>query len=153
MRIWNYFSDINRGDGDEEKYRQFSVGRAEAFASKHSLGPALIDGLSMGSGFTLVLVTLGGLREMIGSGSLFSQADLMFGAAARGVTQPPGPVGPTLRMTGDGGGTLRWKRGLQGHTSHVYRGTTVVGRRSCRGTTTKGITANRVISPNFSSEF
>jgi electron transport complex protein RnfE len=62
------------------------IGRAEAFASKHSLGPALIDGLSMGSGFTLVLVTLGGLREMIGSGSLFSQADLMFGAAARGVT-------------------------------------------------------------------
>ena len=31
VRIWNYFSDINRGDGDEEKYRQFSVGRAEAF--------------------------------------------------------------------------------------------------------------------------
>lgn len=31
VRIWNYFSDINRGDGDKEKYRQFSVGRAEAF--------------------------------------------------------------------------------------------------------------------------
>jgi chorismate lyase/3-hydroxybenzoate synthase len=31
VRIWNYFSDINRGDGDAEKYRQFSVGRAEAF--------------------------------------------------------------------------------------------------------------------------
>lgn len=31
VRVWNYFSEINRGQGDEEKYRQFSVGRAEAF--------------------------------------------------------------------------------------------------------------------------
>ncbi len=31
VRVWNYFSDINLGEGDDEKYRQFSVGRAEAF--------------------------------------------------------------------------------------------------------------------------
>lgn len=31
VRIWNYFSNINQGVGDDEKYRQFSVGRAEAF--------------------------------------------------------------------------------------------------------------------------
>lgn len=31
VRFWNYFSDINLGEGDAEKYRQFSVGRAEAF--------------------------------------------------------------------------------------------------------------------------
>lgn len=62
------------------------IGRAEAFASRNGLVPSLIDGLSMGAGFTLVLVTLGGVREMLGSGSLFSQADLMFGEAASGLT-------------------------------------------------------------------
>ena len=31
VRIWNYFGDINRGEGDLERYRQFSIGRAEAF--------------------------------------------------------------------------------------------------------------------------
>jgi chorismate lyase/3-hydroxybenzoate synthase len=31
VRFWNYFSNINLGEGDAEKYRQFSVGRAEAF--------------------------------------------------------------------------------------------------------------------------
>jgi len=60
------------------------IGRAEAFASKNSLDRALIDGLAMGIGFTLVLVTLGGLRELLGQGTLFSQAHLMFGEAARG---------------------------------------------------------------------
>ena len=62
------------------------IGRAEAFASKNALGPSLADGLAMGFGFTLVLVTLGGAREIIGAGSLFSQADLMFGPIASGLT-------------------------------------------------------------------
>jgi electron transport complex protein RnfE len=59
------------------------IGRAEAFASKNSVGRAFLDGLSMGLGFLLVLVTLGSLREIIGQGTLFSQAHLMFGEAAR----------------------------------------------------------------------
>jgi electron transport complex protein RnfE len=62
------------------------IGRAEAFASKHRLDKAIIDGLSMGIGFTLALVTLGAMRELIGMGTLFSQAHLMFGEAARGLT-------------------------------------------------------------------
>ncbi len=62
------------------------IGRAEAFASKNTLGRALVDGLSMGIGFTLVLVILGGMREFIGMGTLFSQAHLMFGEVARGLT-------------------------------------------------------------------
>jgi electron transport complex protein RnfE len=62
------------------------IGRAEAFASKNSVGRALADGLSMGLGFTLVLVALGSLREIIGQGTLFSQAHLMFGEAARSMT-------------------------------------------------------------------
>ena len=60
------------------------IGRAEAFASKNRLDRAVVDGLAMGVGFTLVLVALGGLRELLGQGTLFSQAHLMFGEAARG---------------------------------------------------------------------
>lgn len=58
------------------------IGRAEAFASKHKLAPSLVDGLAMGLGFTCALVALGGMRELIGMGTLFSQADLMFGEMA-----------------------------------------------------------------------
>ena len=47
------------------------LGRAEAFASRNDLMPSLIDGLSMGIGFTYALVLLGGLRELLGSYSLF----------------------------------------------------------------------------------
>ena len=59
------------------------LARAEAFASKNSLIPSIIDGLMMGLGFTLVLVTLGGIREILGYGTLFSNAHLMFGEMAR----------------------------------------------------------------------
>lgn len=62
------------------------IGRAESFASKNSVSRSLIDALSMGLGFTAVLVVLGGLREAIGFGTLFSQAHLMFGEAARDLT-------------------------------------------------------------------
>ena len=62
------------------------IGRAEAFASKNSLPRSLVDGLSIGIGFTLVLLTLGGIREFVGQGTLFDQAHLMFGEAARGLT-------------------------------------------------------------------
>ncbi|MET0047203.1 MAG: electron transport complex subunit E [Sedimenticola sp.] len=58
------------------------IGRAEAFASKNRLPKAIVDGLAMGIGFTLALVALGAMREIIGMGTLFSQADLMFGPAA-----------------------------------------------------------------------
>jgi electron transport complex protein RnfE len=47
------------------------LGRAEAFASKQPLRWAVIDGLAMGSGFTLALLCLGGLREILGKGSFF----------------------------------------------------------------------------------
>jgi electron transport complex protein RnfE len=60
------------------------IGRAEAFAARNPVGPALLDGLMMGLGFTAILVLLGGMRELIGQGTLFSQAYLMFGDAARG---------------------------------------------------------------------
>ncbi|MCG8037970.1 MAG: electron transport complex subunit E [Candidatus Thiodiazotropha taylori] len=62
------------------------IGRAEAFASKNNLWRSLVDGLSVGIGFTLVLIVLGGFRELIGQGTLFDQAHLMFGEAAKGMT-------------------------------------------------------------------
>ncbi len=62
------------------------TGRAEAFASRNPVGPAIVDGLMMGLGFTAVLVVLGSMRELIGQGTLFSEAHLMFGEAARQFT-------------------------------------------------------------------
>ena len=61
------------------------VGRAEAFASRNTVPRAIVDGLSIGVGFTAVLVTLGGLREFIGQGTLLADIDLMFGDAAKGL--------------------------------------------------------------------
>lgn len=55
------------------------IGRAEAYASKNPVGYAAYDGLSMGFGFTLVLVVLGGFRELLGYGTLFSGAELLLG--------------------------------------------------------------------------
>lgn len=55
------------------------IGRAEAFASRNAPLPALIDGLATGLGFCLALVLLGAMREIVGHGTLFSQASLMFG--------------------------------------------------------------------------
>ena len=57
------------------------LGRAEAFASKEGAVPALFDGLMMGIGFTFVLVLLGGVREIFGSGTLFANASLLLGDA------------------------------------------------------------------------
>ena len=59
------------------------IGRAEGFASRNPLAPSALDGLMMGLGFLVVLVLLGGLREIIGSGTLFAHAELMFGESAR----------------------------------------------------------------------
>ncbi len=59
------------------------IGRAEAFAAKNSVDKAILDGLSIGLGFTFALVLLGAMREVIGSGTLFAHADLMFGPVAK----------------------------------------------------------------------
>ena len=59
------------------------IGRAEAFASRNPIPRALNDGLAIGIGFTLALVVLGGGRELIGQGTLFDGAHLMFGEVAR----------------------------------------------------------------------
>jgi electron transport complex protein RnfE len=57
------------------------LGRAESFASRNRVLPALFDGLMMGAGFTLSLIVLGAAREIMGSGTLFSGAALLLGDA------------------------------------------------------------------------
>jgi electron transport complex protein RnfE len=47
------------------------LGRAEAYASKQRLGATLVNGLGMGAGFTIALLCLGSVREILGAGSLF----------------------------------------------------------------------------------
>lgn len=46
------------------------LARAESFASKHGPLPSVLDGLAMGAGFTVALVVVSAIRELIGSGSL-----------------------------------------------------------------------------------
>ena len=48
------------------------LGRAEAFASKETVGSSAIDGLGMGLGFSFALTLLGSVREILGSGAIFN---------------------------------------------------------------------------------
>jgi electron transport complex protein RnfE len=50
------------------------LGRAEAFASKNTFGRSVLDALGMGVGFTVALLWIGVVREILGSGSLFGVA-------------------------------------------------------------------------------
>ncbi|MFK8011687.1 MAG: electron transport complex subunit E [Marinicellaceae bacterium] len=55
------------------------IARAESFASKNSTWLSIKDGFYTGLGFALVLFIIGVIREIIGQGSIFSQAHLLFG--------------------------------------------------------------------------
>lgn len=59
------------------------LARVESFAAKNAPVPSIVDGLMMGLGLTMVLGILGGMREIIGKGTLFSGLDLAFGPAAK----------------------------------------------------------------------
>ncbi|NMB71668.1 MAG: electron transport complex subunit E [Bacteroidales bacterium] len=48
------------------------MGRAEAFAQKNTPLPAILDGLGMGTGFTVALTLLASIREILGNGSIFN---------------------------------------------------------------------------------
>ncbi len=62
------------------------IGRAEAFASRNSVSRSMLDGLMIGLGFTIVLVVLGILREVVGYGTIFRNADIMLGHWASSFT-------------------------------------------------------------------
>ncbi len=59
------------------------LARVEAFASKRSTTHSVLDASMMGLGLTAVLVVLGGVREAIGKGTLFSGIDLALGPVAK----------------------------------------------------------------------
>lgn len=59
------------------------LARAEAFASRQPVHLALLDGLAMGTGFLLVLMALGGVREMLGHGSLGGDLHVLLGTGAQ----------------------------------------------------------------------
>lgn len=59
------------------------LARADGYASKNSVDYSIVDALGMGMGFLIVIVILGMVRELIGQGSLFSNAELLFGDIAQ----------------------------------------------------------------------
>ncbi len=62
------------------------LGRAEAFASRQPAWPAFLDALGTAAGFATALIILGGVREVIGHGTLFANLDQLLGAGAANLT-------------------------------------------------------------------
>lgn len=54
------------------------LARVEAFAAKNEIGASAVDGIAMGVGLVCVLAVLGGIRELVGSGTLLAGIDLVF---------------------------------------------------------------------------
>ncbi|KAF0205133.1 MAG: electron transport complex protein [Gallionellaceae bacterium] len=57
--------------------------RIEAFASKNPVSASALDGFTMGLGLTAVLAILGGMREIVGHGTLLSGIDLALGETTK----------------------------------------------------------------------
>lgn len=73
------------------------LARAESFASRQPPLDAVLDGIAHGLGFAMVLILLGGLRELVGSGSLFAGSTMLLGESF---------TGEGLRLNPDGRGFL-----------------------------------------------
>jgi electron transport complex protein RnfE len=72
------------------------LGRAESFASKNTLGPSLLDGLMTGLGFAAVLLVLGMLRELAGTGAVFANMDRLLPFAGNWTLQVASGYKPFL---------------------------------------------------------
>ena len=81
------------------------LGRAEAFAARRTVLASAADGLFMGLGFTFALTLIGLIRELLGNGTLFSQASLLLGPAFSfmEITVLPGYGGTLLMILPPGG--------------------------------------------------
>jgi len=66
------------------------LGRAEMFANKNTVGDSFFDGLGMGLGYTMVIVGMAVVRELIGSGTLLGYRIIPEGYQIGIVTQTPG---------------------------------------------------------------
>jgi Na+-translocating ferredoxin:NAD+ oxidoreductase subunit E len=65
------------------------LGRAEAFASRNGVFRSVVDGLGMGAGFTLALIAVGAIREILGSGTLLAGSGLEFTVLGEGFKANP----------------------------------------------------------------
>jgi electron transport complex protein RnfE len=74
------------------------LGRAEAFASRRPVVASVVDGFAHGLGFAWVLVLLGGIRELLGHGTLLRNAEFLFGPGAAGWEMDIGGAGLLLAI-------------------------------------------------------
>jgi len=117
-KIWNYFPGINDGEGDQEKYRQFSMGRAEAFEKFSIVDKTVPTGTAIGC------VREGRLTII----ALTSRHDLLSVENPRQVSafEYPRQYGPRSPKFSRGGCVP-----AQGHDLLVYSGTAaIVGHKS-----------------------
>ena len=91
------------------------LGRAEAFASKHTVAEAAVDGIANGLGFTFALTLMGIICEFLGKGSLFGLKIMNFkiemfansaGTQQRDRSQADRRPDPSADRSGDGGSGL-----------------------------------------------
>ena len=85
------------------------LGRAEAFASKNSFLPSLFDGLGMGAGFTLALLIISIIREVLGNGTFAGHVLWPAFEPARVLALAPG----ALLIMGLIMGGIKWIRSLR----------------------------------------
>ena len=86
------------------------LGRAEMFASKNSVGDSFFDGLGMGLGYTLVIVGIAVVRELIGNGTIYGLRIIPEGYQIGIITQTPGG----FMMFGFAMALLIWALGKKG---------------------------------------
>ncbi|MEW5814792.1 MAG: electron transport complex subunit E [Spirochaetota bacterium] len=78
------------------------LGRAEAFANKNSVGRSILDAIGMGIGFTLALILISGIREVLGAGTI----TLFPVGGFNGVIEVPGLSKSPVRVMGLAAGAL-----------------------------------------------
>ena len=95
------------------------LARAESFANKSTVIDSAADGLGMGIGFTIMLIIMGGAREILGNGSIF------------GISLYGSSISPALAMILPPGGFLAF--GILIGTVNVFskKKITTIGCNSC----------------------
>jgi chorismate lyase/3-hydroxybenzoate synthase len=118
VRIWNYFSDINDGPGDRERYRQFSIGRAEAFEALGYKDEYSPPGTAIGTVFGHTLSIL-----VLASNSQFQRLENPRQMSAYDYPRQYGPRSPKFSR----GGVVS----IPGHELFLLSGTAaIVGHES-----------------------